>query len=77
MNNLKLENAINTYKKQIANIGEPEAINERKEYYQSWTIEKIIKYITIKRVIIKNHPLFTYSSIRPITICTPAQNLFL
>ena len=44
MNNQKLENAINTYKKHIAENGEIEAIKERKErkeYYQSWTIEKI------------------------------------
>lgn len=37
MNNLKLENAINAYKKQITDIGEIETINERKErkeYYQ-------------------------------------------
>ena len=46
MNNQKLENAINTYKKHIAENGEIEAIKERKErkeYYQSWTIEKIKK----------------------------------
>ena len=44
MNNLKLKNAINAYKKHIADIGDSESINERKErmlYYQSWTSERI------------------------------------
>ncbi|MCF0124637.1 MAG: hypothetical protein HUJ68_02580 [Clostridia bacterium] len=44
MNNTKLKNIIENYKKHIANVQDIEAINERKErmqYYQSWTKEKI------------------------------------
>ena len=31
MNNLKLKNAINAYKKHIADVGDIESINERKK----------------------------------------------
>ena len=44
MNKEKLKNIIEKYKQHISNIGDIEAINERKErmtYYQSWNIEKI------------------------------------
>ena len=44
MNQEKLNNSIKEYKKHIAKIGNIEAINERnerKEYYQAWTKERI------------------------------------
>ncbi len=44
MNEEKLNNSIKEYKKHIAKIGYIEAINERnerKEYYQAWTKERI------------------------------------
>ena len=44
MKNNLLSIAINNYKNHILNVGNIEAINERKErkeYYQSWTKEKI------------------------------------
>lgn len=47
-NNEKLSNSIKEYKKHIAKRGNIEAIderNERKEYYQAWTKERI-KYMT-------------------------------
>lgn len=46
MNNLKLKNIINEYKKHISNIDNIEDIserNKRKEYYQLWTKERILK----------------------------------
>lgn len=44
MNNTKLKNIIDNYKKHIENIQDIEAINERKErmqYYKGWTKERI------------------------------------
>ena len=44
MNEEKLNNSIKEYLKQIKRVGDIEAINERKErkeYYQSWSKEKI------------------------------------
>lgn len=44
MNNKKLSNSIKEYKKHISKIGDIEAINERnerKQYYQSWTEERL------------------------------------
>ena len=44
MNQEKLNNSIKEYKKHIAKIGNIEALNERnerKEYYQAWTKERI------------------------------------
>lgn len=44
MNEEKLDNSIKKYKKHISKIGDIEAINERnerKEYYQAWTKERI------------------------------------
>ena len=46
MNNIKLKSVIESYKKQIINQEENEAIKERKErkeYYKSWTKERIEK----------------------------------
>lgn len=46
MNEVKLNNVIQKYIKHVTNTGDIEAINERnerKEYYQSWTREKIQK----------------------------------
>ena len=44
MNNKKLGNSIKEYKKHISKIGDVETINERndrKQYYQSWTEERL------------------------------------
>lgn len=41
MNKQKLIYSIKEYKKHITKIGNIEAINERKVYYQEWTKEKI------------------------------------
>ena len=44
MNQEKLNNSIKEYKKYIAKIGNIETINERnerKDYYQAWTKERL------------------------------------